>query len=462
MGGRGFFKAYDMRGTFGEDFDAATVYRAGLALPGVAGGPRWLVGRDCRKSGETLRDALVAGLSAAGAEVSDIGLCTTPMVYHFTAAEGFDASAMITASHNPPCDNGVKVSRRGAVPVGYADGLCKVEEAVARMDGEPFAPRAGAGRAGADAARVRGYVAFLRTLADPGKYSGLRYAADCSCGMASLLAEGLFPGALLLNAGLDGAFPAHSPNPLLPEAREQAARAVRANGLDCAVIFDGDADRAMFVDGEGRFASPDMLIPAVAEQAAAATGAARAAGAKVLHDVRTSRGAIEALKEAGFEPFMVPVGHVFAKRAMRETGALCGGELAGHYYFRDFHCCDSGALAAMRVLAAVADAKSRGKTFARMLEPVAGRYFGTGELNYRVEDKKAATERALAAAARYFPPELSRSEMDGVRVEYGRGWFNIRQSNTEPYLRLVAECDTPERLAEWREILENAITEKNK
>ncbi len=281
--------------------------------------------------------------------------------------------------------------------------------------------------------------------------SGLKFAVDCSNGMASLLVHELFPNAVVINDTLDGTFPNHSPNPLKAEAREQVATLVRERGLDCGVIFDGDADRAMFVDEKGEFVQPDYLIPIVAR----ATGIG-----KVIHDVRTSRGAIETLREMGCEPVMVPVGHAFAKPAIRKTGAVCGGELAGHYYFAEFHGCDSGVLAAMRILGEIAKSRHAGIAFSKMMAPIVGRYANSGEMNFKIEDKDSAIARVLASAAMKLPPEHSRSEIDGIRIEYTEGWVNIRKSNTEPYLRLIVECDTMERLNEWTHILEGAINDE--
>ena len=441
----GFFKAYDMRGTFGADFDIDTVSKVGRALPQVVTGRRWLVGRDCRVTSPDVADALVRGLADAGADVADLGLCTTPMVYFFTAEDGYDGSVMVTASHNPPSDNGLKVSTVGARPVGYANGLDRVERLV--VAGVSPAPAAGSVRSVEDA--LPRYLGWMRGRAPD--LSGLRYAVDCSCGMASLLAHDLFPGATTVNDAPDGRFPAHSPNPLKAEAREQLAALVREQGLDAGIIFDGDADRCMFVDETGAFVQPDYLIPVVA----AACGVGR--GDRVIHDVRTSRGAIDAIRRLGAEPVMVPVGHAFAKPALRETGAVCGGELAGHYYFREFHCCDSGALAALKVLGEVAKAKRGGRTFSEMMRPIACAYANSGEINFRVEDKDAAIARALAVMADRMPKEISRSEMDGVRVEFEEGWASIRKSNTEPYLRLVVECAGAERLAAWTALLSEAI-----
>jgi len=455
-----------MRGTFGVDFDLDTVYKVGLALPKVVKGKRWLVGRDCRTTSDAVHDALVKGLSEAGVEVSDLGRCTTPMVYYFTAADGFDGSVMITASHNPPTDNGLKVSKATALPVGYANGLNEVEKFVgeSRAASADKAASRVVGRASEIADALSRYIAWQKGRVNLGSLSGLKFAVDCSNGMSSIFAREMFPNAVLLNDTPDGTFPAHSPNPLKAEAREQIAKVVREKGLDCGVVFDGDADRAMFVDERGEFVQPDYLIPVVAR----ATRDHRATEPpnhlttalpnhlKIIHDVRTSRGAIETLREDGFEPEMVPVGHAFAKPILRKIGALCGGELAGHYYFSEFFGCDSGLLAATRILGEIAKQKRAGKTFSEMMKPIVSRYANSGEINFKVEDKESAIARVLAVA-KMLGEETGRSEIDGYRLEYREGWISIRKSNTEPYLRLLAECDTRERLDEWVERLGSAI-----
>jgi phosphomannomutase len=453
-----FFKAYDMRGTFAVDFDIETVRLAGRALVEVLGAGRWLVGRDMRNTSAAVRDALVAALEEAGAEVSDMGLATTPMVYFFTAEDGFDASVMITASHNPPTDNGLKVSRRGALPVGYADGLDRVERLCAERRRNP---RLSAELPSSAAERsVRGgylerYLEWMQAHAPD--FSNLRFAVDCSNGMASLFAARMFPSAIVVNDVPDGNFPAHSPNPLEAAAREQASKLVREKGLDLAVIFDGDADRCMFLDERGEFVQCDYLTGVIAK-ACAAFASRPLAGETVVHDVRTSRGTIESLREAGATTLAVPVGHAFAKPALRRSGAICGGELAGHYYFGDFHCCDSGLLAALRILGEVAAAKRAGMTFSEMMRPVTGRYANSGELNFKVADKAAAVERVMEAAGRLGEIE-SVLEIDGKRVEYADGWFNVRVSNTEPYLRLIVECRSAAKMEEWKRMLGEVIGE---
>ena len=448
----GFFKAYDMRGTFGADFDLDTVYRVGRELPGVIGAKRFLIGRDCRQTSPAIAAALTRGLADAGAEVTDLGLATTPMVYFFTAEDDFDASVMITASHNPPTDNGLKVSKRGALPVGYDSGLAEVERRVnASRAAVPVVPEVSVVPVPPPpTARLARYVAWLRAHALP--IGDLRFAVDCSDGMASILAHELFPGAVFINDVPDGSFPHHSPNPLLAASREQLAAVVREQGLDCGVIFDGDADRCMFVDETGAFIQPDYLIPVLASTY-------HEPGATVIHDVRTSRAAIEAIRAQGATPVIGKVGHAYAKVLLREVKAVCGGELAGHYYFRDFHGCDSGELAALRILGAFADAKARGLTVSAFMAPLLGKYANSGEVNFKVEDKPAAIARVLEAA-KELAPETGRTTIDGYRLEYDAGWVCVRQSNTEPYLRLIVECDTRARLDDWLARLTEAIEGK--
>ena len=448
----GFFKAYDMRGTFGGDFDLDTVYRVGRELPGVIGAKKFLIGRDCRTTSPAIAATLKKGLAEAGADVTDLGLATTPMVYFFTAEDDFDASVMITASHNPPTDNGLKVSKRGALPVGYESGLAEVERRVKAscaavsdvsvMPDVPVMP--------SPSSRLARYVAWLRAHALP--IDNLRFAVDCSDGMASILAHELFPGAVFINDVPDGSFPHHAPNPLLAASREQLAAVVREQGLDCGVIFDGDADRCMFVDEKGAFIQPDYLIPVLSSTYSEPN-------ATVIHDVRTSRAAIEAIRAQGATPVIGKVGHAYAKVLLREVKAVCGGELAGHYYFRDFHGCDSGELAALRILGAFASAKARGQTVSAFMAPLLDKYANSGEVNFKVEDKPAAIARVLEAA-RGLAPETGRTTIDGYRLEYDAGWVCVRQSNTEPYLRLIVECDTHARLDDWLARLTAAIEGK--
>lgn len=440
-----FFKAYDMRGAFGKDFDLDTVYRIGRWLPVVLGARRFLVGHDARLSSVPMRDALCRGLAQSGCEVDSLGLATTPMVYFFTARDGYDASVQITASHNPFSHNGMKVSRSGAVPVGYDTGLFEVERRV--MSGElPPEAECGAVR---DVSKREEFVLWLRRHKPD--LSGLRLAVDCSDGVAGLVMRDVLGGGVeYLNEVPDGLFPHHAPNPLDVRNCAQLMAAVKAGRLDAGLIFDGDADRVMFVDETGAFIQPDYLIPVIARHYLA-----REQGATVIHDVRTSRGVIEALHADGAKTVMGKVGHAFAKMALRETGAVCGGELAGHYYFRDFYCCDSGELAALVVLGALAEAKRRGGSFSGLIAPIR-RYANTGEMNFRVQAKDEAIAAMLQTLEAFGPP-LAKYTFDGFRIEYADWWMNVRKSNTEPYLRLIVEARDPALLAARTALLKGAL-----
>jgi phosphomannomutase len=424
-----FFKAYDMRGVFGVDFDLEMVYRIGRWLPVILDAKCVLVGRDARLTSDAIRDELCRGLVDSGCAVDDMGLSTTPMVYFFTARQGYEASIQITASHNPANYNGMKVSRAKAVPVGYDSGLGELETRVRSNLLPPV-------QSGGFCSKVQyrdEFVAWLRSHKPD--LSGLRYAVDCSDGMAGLvIRDVLGDQPLYLNEVPDGRFPHHAPNPLEVENCQELMQLVKAQQLDVGVIFDGDADRVMFVDERGAFIQPDYLIFVIAQQLLKQ----EPAGSIVLHDIRTSRGVIEALIRIGAKPVMGKVGHAFAKKLLRELGAVVGGELAGHYYFRDFFCCDSGELAALIVLGALAEAKRQGLTLSQLIAPLHC-YANSGELNFRIEKKDEAIE-AVRQALEAFGPPTAYYDFDGIRVEYAEWWLNIRKSNTEPYLRLIVEA----------------------
>ncbi len=439
------FRAYDIRGEFGREFDNDTAYRIGRCLPGLLDARRVLVGRDARLSSAGLHDALGRGLIESGADVDDLGLATTPMVYCFTARDGYDASVQITASHNPPAHNGFKISRAGARPVGFDTGLAELERRVAG-DLPPLAAQAGRLR---QTPRRDAFIDFLRPWIPD--LSGLRMAVDCSDGMAGLVARDLFGRqALYRNDTPDGRFPHHGPNPLEAGNRVQLAALIREQRLDVGVIFDGDADRVMFLDEAGAFIQPDYLIPLIAGRFLRT-----APGAIVLCDIRTSRGVIEALVAAGAQPVLWKVGHAFAKQKLREIGAVCGGELAGHYYFRDFFCCDSGELAALVVLGELAAAHRRGLSFRQLLAPVC-RYANSGEVNFAITRKADAMAAVRAALLAETAPQRE-LDFDGVRLDFPEWWISLRPSNTEPYLRLILEADTPALLAARRAQVERLL-----
>ena len=432
------FKAYDIRGTYGADVTEDLAYRIGRHLPALLDGRRALVGRDARLSSPPLAEALLRGIADSGCDADFIGLASTPLVYFATAEFDYDFSVQITASHNPAEYNGFKISRHGAIPVGGDSGLADLE----RLCAGPTPPPAAARGRVAERDCLPAFLDFLRPYATG--FEDLKLVIDCSNGMGALTARTLFADcrqAAFRADAIDGAFPDHPPNPLEEAGRAPLSAAVRAAGADLGLVFDGDADRVMFVDERGAFVSPDLLIAPMAERFLR-----EFPGAPVLHDIRTSRGVTEFLEEQGARPFIWKVGHAFAKMKLRELNAPFGGEFAGHYYFREFHWCDSGELAALVALREIAAAKARGLAFSQFIAPVA-RYANSGEINFRIDDKDTAMARAVAALVKEAEP-ARRLDFDGVRLDYPDWWVSLRKSNTEPYLRLIVEAKTDDLLAE--------------
>jgi phosphomannomutase len=437
------FKAYDIRGVYGRDFDSSDVWKIGFFLPKLLRADTVLVGRDDRASSPEVFKALCDGITAAGANVVSIGQCTTPTVYFAVATGGYDAAVMITASHNPPQYNGLKVCKTGARPVDYATGLSELEQMI-QQEAVP-SPKKGSIRE----VDVRNdYLTFLRQYLPD--LSGLKIGVDGSNGMAGVLIKKLLgTQPLYIYEQIDGTFPNHPPNPLIEENCADIKQLVKDNALDIGLIFDGDADRVMFVDEQGRLVQPDLITGVLAEHYLTE------GGGRILHDIRTSKAVTERIIELGGEPHMWKVGHSFAKLKMRELGCIVGGELAGHYYFRDFFNCDSGILTALIVLSAAAKLKAGGKPFSACIEGLM-RYANSGEINLHVEKK----QEAIAALAKTFSDKQPEAvhDFDGVRMEFADWWFNVRSSNTEPYLRLLIEADTETLLAEKRSIIEKVLS----
>jgi phosphomannomutase len=428
------FKSYDIRGVWGREWDEELAWRIGTELPALLGASDILVGRDARESSPAVFESLSRGIRQTGCDVTDLGLATTPSVYFATAFYHYAGSVMITASHNPPEYNGLKVSRAQAVPVGYGTGLEQLE---ARTAGR----RAGAA---AGAAGPKGRMRSLDIRADYLRHlapyregiHGIKAVVDCSDGMASLyiheLARGLPAQLLTMYDTPDGRFPHHPPNPLVEaNLRDLKDRTVREKA-DVGVCFDGDADRVMFVDEAGRFVPPDLVIALLGLAFYRhRPNAAEYRGAVVSYDVRSSRSVPEFLSALGAQPVMCPVGHSHAKRLLRERNGLFGGELAGHYYFREHYFCDSALMAALHVLAI----RSRERRALSELIGPLRRYHSSGELNFRVREADR-----IIAAARDAHRDGSLSELDGIRIDYPSWWFNLRKSNTEPLLRLIVEA----------------------
>ncbi|MBN2860013.1 MAG: phosphomannomutase/phosphoglucomutase [Sphaerochaetaceae bacterium] len=431
----GAFKAYDIRGIYNKDFDKDIVYKVGYFLPRLLESDHVVVGRDVRTTSDEIFDALCEGITDSGADVWNIGLATTPMVYFATVFLKASASVQITASHNPAVYNGLKISRGGALPVGQNSGLLELEEMVKTGTIEKTE------RTGSVLERPvkDDYIDYLRSYLQD--YSDLNISFDLSHGMANLMAKEVFGEKHhYLYDHFDGTFPAHEPNPLEVENCEDLIREVQKNKSDIGVIFDGDADRVMFIDEKGRFIQPDYITALLGRYYLEKEQGA------VLVDIRTSRSTTEYLSALGGEVTVWKVGHAFAKLKLREIHGIFGGELAGHYYFRDFNHCDSGFVAALIVLNVVRTLKQEGKSLSSLMDTIIS-YANSGELNFKLEQKDEAMQ-ALYDTYGNREDVVKLYDFDGYRIEFDSWWFNVRKSNTEPYLRLVVEAHSDSELQE--------------
>ncbi len=440
------FKAYDIRGIYNEDFNKEDAYKIGYFLPELLQADNVLVGRDARVSSDEIFEHLAQGIIDSGANVYNIGLATTPMVYYTTAKHKFAASVQITASHNSREYNGMKISKANAIPVGFDTGLNKLLDMI--QNREIFI----AEKKGkiVDYKVKEEYIEFLKSYVQD--YSNIKMAVDCSNGMAGLLIKKLLgKKPIYLYEEMDGSFPNHEPNPLIESNVADLKKTVLEKKCDIGVIFDGDADRVMFVDEKGQFISPDLMIGFMANYFL------EKEKGTVLEDIRTSKAVKEYVEQLGGKMHTWRVGRAYATPKLREIKGIYGGELAGHYYFRDFFYSDSGILASLIVLNLVSKFKKEGKLLSELISEI-GKYANSGEINYKIEQKKEAME----ALKDYFVAEEEPMEIldfDGYRLEFKDWWFNVRPSNTEPYLRLLAEANNHEilnkKLEEINTVLKN-------
>ena len=431
----GAFHAYDIRGIYNKDFDKDVAYKVGYFIPELLHSNKVLVGMDARSSSPEIHSALIAGITDYGADVVDLGLSTTPMVYYATGKYGFKASAQITASHNPKEYNGIKVSRENALPVGFDSGLGTIKQWIDENKPTPVAQKKGK----VENLDVKGeYIEFL--LKYKKDLGNLNIAVDVSNGMAALLIKDVLgTGSDKLHYifdELDGTFPNHEANPLIPENVKALKEEVIEKRCDVGVIFDGDADRVMFVDENGRFISPDLMIALLGHYFLEERGEK----GKVLQDIRSSKAVGEYLSPMGGEMVTWKVGRAYAAHKLREIDGIFGGELAGHYYFRDFFYSDSGIMASLIILGIISNMKAKGITLSQLIGSIE-RYKNSGEINFRIEQK----QKAMDIVRDYFTSvekPVASFDFDGYRVEFPEWWFNIRPSNTEPYLRFIAEATT--------------------
>jgi phosphomannomutase len=445
------FHAYDIRGIYNTDFDKNDAYKIGFFIPQLLQTNKILVGRDVRLSSPEIFNYLTQGIMDAGADVYDIGLSTTPMVYWLTAQYQFEASVMITASHNGKAYNGMKISRAKAQPVGYDNGLSSLQ---ALLD-TPIVKAKTSGRL-IDFDKKEEYLNFLRPYI-PAQLTSLKLSIDCSNGMSALLIKDLL-GSMhdYLFDTLDGSFPNHEANPLLPENIIDLQKSVLAKQSDLGIIFDGDADRVMFVDEYGKFISPDLMIAVLGHYFITDPKQKLT----VIQDIRSSKAVGEYLKKLGdIQVHTWRVGRAFASIRLAEIDGEFGGELAGHYYFKKFFYSDSGLLAMLLILNVIAEMKAKGISVSQLISAIKA-YANSGEINYRISDKEAAME---AVKTHFESTETITQFMDfdGYRLEFEDWWFNIRPSNTEPFLRLIVEAKKEEilqkKLFTMNEILQKFI-----
>jgi phosphomannomutase len=440
----GIFKAYDIRGIYNKDFNCEDVYKIGYFLPKLLKTDRVLVGHDCRLSSGEIFEYLCKGINDGGADVYYTGYSTTPMIYFGTATGKFDASVQITASHNPKEYNGFKISRTGALPVGYDTGLAELEKMV--KNGKIDKPEK-KGRMINYELKDK-YIKFHKSYVPD--ISNLSIAVDCSNGMTSILIKDILGNKPhYLYDTMDGNFPNHEPNPLDENNVKDLEKLVIKDKCDIGIIYDGDGDRVIFVDEKGKFIPPDLIIGVIGKYYL------KREKGNVLHDIRTSRAVSEYIRSLGGTPYMWKVGHAFAKVKLREIKGIFGGELAGHYYFRDFFNCDSGIFASLIVLNVVSRIKKEGMTFSSLIDSIRV-YANSGEVNFKIDKKKEAMD-ALKDETTSKEKPTAFYDFDGYRIEFKDWWFNVRPSNTEPYLRLVVEAANEKMLQDKLEELKKTI-----
>ena len=407
-----------------------------------------VVGHDCRNNGRMFAETVANIFSANGIQVYLFeSLRPTPEVSFAIRHLKCQGGVNVTASHNPKEYNGMKISRAGALPVGLDSGLAELKHMV---ETQPVVPAAERGKV-VDFNFTDDYLQFQRQYLKD--LSNLKIAVDCSNGMASMLIHNILGDApTYIYDTLDGTFPHHEPNPLIESNCHDIEELVKKENSDVGVIFDGDADRVMFIDEQGHFISPDLIIALMAHYFLEERGGK----GNVLQDIRTSKAVGEYISLFGSKIAMWRVGRAYAALKLREIDGIYGGELAGHYYFRDFYYSDSGIMAALIVLGIVSKMKRNGTTLSQAIANIA-RYANSGEINFKIEQKQQAMDAVRDYFVKIEKPTAS-YDFDGYRIEFADWWFNIRPSNTEPYLRLLAEARTQQMLDDKLQIIKQILS----
>jgi phosphomannomutase len=432
------FKAYDVRGIYPDELDEEGAYMIGRAYVEQFEPKRMAVGRDMRLSSPSMAAAAIRGAAEAGAEVLDLGMIGTEMLYFAVGELGLDGGLTVTASHNPREYTGMKIVRRGALPVGGDSGLLDIRDRALSGNGGGQAPGSVH-----DVDIWPGYVDRVMSFIDVSAVRPLKVVIDAANGMAGAMLPPVLER-LPVEAGRcffepDGSFPNHEPNPLLPENREFIVGRTLDERADLGVAFDGDADRCFFVDDTGEFVPGDFATALFAELVLA-----KEPGAKIIYDVRASWAVPETIERGGGVPLVNRVGHAFIKQRMRKEDAAFAGEVSGHYYFRDFSQADTGVVPFLLMLELIS---RKGEKLSQILAPFRGRYFITGEINTPVAD----VALKLQELKERYAPEASITHLDGISVDADDWHFNVRPSNTEPLLRLNLEARSRELMEQKRD-----------
>jgi phosphomannomutase len=436
------FKAYDVRGLYPSEINEDAARLIGRGFVSYLDAKRIAVSRDMRLSSPSVAAAFMEGARAQGADVVDYGMLGTDMMYFAVARDGHDGGAQITASHNPKEYNGIKMVRREAFPLSGDAGIGDIRDMIEAGRLPPVAARPGSL---SQMNVLDDYVRHVLSFIDPSIVKPFQVVLDAGNGIAGMIAPKLFERlpcrVTPLCFEVDGTFPNHEANPLIEENRRDIVERVVKDGADIGIAWDGDADRCFFIDGTGEFIAGDFITALLAE-----AFLIRHPGAKIVYDVRASHAVKDIVAKYGGSALMNRVGHAFFKRRMREEGAIFGGEVTGHYYFRDNFYADNGFIPALLILELMS---RKGQTLRELLEPLREKYFISGEINTRVTDMRAVQEKIDGLAARYTDGKVY--TLDGVSAEFADWHFNVRPSNTEPMLRLNLEATTPELMVQKRD-----------
>jgi phosphomannomutase len=436
------FKAYDVRGLYPSEVNEEAAREIGRGFVAYLQAKRIAVSRDMRLSSPSVAAAFIEGARAQGADVVDYGMMGTDMMYYAVARDGLDGGAQITASHNPKEYNGIKMVRREAFPLSGDAGIGDIRDMIAGGQLPPPADRPG-GLSQTNV--VDDYVTRVLGFIDRSIIKPFNVVLDAGNGIGGLVAPLLFKNLPCRTTSLcmevDGSFPNHEANPLIEENRRDIVERVVQEKADIGIAWDGDADRVFFIDGTGEFVAGDFITALLAE-----AFLIKNPGSKIVYDVRASYAVKDIVAKYGGTALMNRVGHAFFKRRMREENAIFGGEVTGHYYFRDFYYADNGFIPALLILELMS---RKGQTLAELLAPLREKYFISGEINTRLKDGTSAQEKMDGLAAMY--TEGRTYSMDGVSVEFHDWHFNVRASNTEPLLRLNLEATTLDKMEQKRD-----------